>query len=109
MSITDTNVISLLDYVKIDSFSVVCHFKCQETNKRVISIVPFEPYDGKIEFTWQEIILHPIKSYNKYYHTPITIYGSQTHETIVLKAFQKVSNHFTWNQKKQMYISTSFG
>lgn len=103
MPITHANIISLLDYIKIDSFSVVCHFKCQETNKSVVSSVPFEPYEGKIEFKWQDIAFHPIKSYNRYYHTPITIYGNDTHETIVLKAFKKVANKFKWNSEKNSY------
>ena len=106
MSISHSNIISLLEYVKIDSFSVVCHFKCKETNRKIVSAVPFEPYEGKIEFSWQELLFHPLRSYNKYYHTPIVIYGNDTHETIVLKAFKKVSNHFTWNTQKQTYIYT---
>jgi len=104
MPISHSNIIALLEYVKIDSFSVVCHFKCKETNRRIVSSVPFEPYEGKIEFTWQELLFSPLKSYNKYYHTPIVIYGSDTHETIVVKAFKKVSSHFTWNTQKQTYI-----
>jgi len=104
MPIVHTNIISLLEYIKIDSFSVVCHFKCKQTNKKIISAVPFEPYEGKIEISWQDILLHPLHSYNRYYHTPITIYGNDTHETIVLKAFKKVANKFRWNNEKQMYI-----
>ena len=77
MQITNEKVILLLDYVKIDSYSVICHFKCKQTNKSVVSAAPFEPFEGKITFTYQEIFLHPIKSYNKYYHTPITIYGEK--------------------------------
>lgn len=106
MQIHNKNVVSLLDSVKMDKFYVVCHFKCKVTNKTVISTVPFEPYEGKIEFTWKEILLHPIESYNRYYHTPITIYGGNTHETIVVKAFERVSKYFTWNQKLQKYIYT---
>ena len=104
MPVSHTNVISLLEYVKMDSFSVVCHFKCKQTNKSIVSTVPFEPYEGKIELTWQEILLHPFDSYNRYNHTPITIYGNDTHETIVLKAFEKVSSHFRWNVKTASYI-----
>jgi len=104
MPITHKNVVNLLEYVKIDSFSVVCYFKCKETNKSIVSSVPFEPYEGKIEFTWQELLLHPLQSYNRYYHTPITIYSDDIHETIVLKAFQKVSKHFSWNSEKNRYI-----
>jgi len=104
MPLSHTNVISLLEYVKMDSFSVVCHFKCKQTNKSIVSTVPFEPYEGKIELTWQEILLHPLNSYNRYHHTPIVIYGNDTHETIVLKAFEKVSNHFRWNVKTASYI-----
>jgi len=97
-------IVSLLDFVKIDRFYVVCHFKCKTKNKTVISTVPFEPYDGRIEIAWQDILLHPVESYNKYYHTPIKIYGDDCHETIVLKAFEKVSQHFEWNAKEQKYI-----
>ncbi len=107
MPITHQNIISLLEFVKIDRFYVVCHFRCKVTNKSVISTVPFEPYDGKIELTWQEILLHPIESYNRYYHTPITIYGNDCHETIVLKAFKNVADHFRWNQEKNQYVITN--
>lgn len=104
MPINHQNILALLEYVKIDSFNIVCHFKCKETNRSITSSVPFEPYNGKIEFTWQELLLHPIKSYHRYYHTPIIIYGSDSHETIVLKAFKKVANRFSWNTEKQTYI-----
>ncbi|QOY55675.1 hypothetical protein HUE87_05470 [Candidatus Sulfurimonas marisnigri] len=97
-------IVSLLDYVKIDRFYVVCHFKCKTKNKTIVSSVPFEPYDGKIEITWQDMLLHPIKSYNRYYHTPIIIYGNDCHETIVIKAFEKVSSYFDWNQEEKKYI-----
>ncbi len=104
MPINHNSIISLLEYIKIDSVNIVCHFKCQESNKSIVSSLPFEPFSGKIEFTWQEIIFHPIESYNRYYHTPIIIYGSDSHETIVLKAFKQVADKFSWNAQKQIYI-----
>ena len=104
MRIAHQNIITLLEYVKIDRFSIVCHFKCKQTNKRVVSTVAFEPYAGKIEFTWMELLLHPIKSYNRYYHTPITIYSNEMDETIILKAFKKVSKHFKWSEETHSYI-----
>ena len=104
MPIVQQNIISLLDHLKVDESSITCHFKCQTTNKTVTSSVPFEPYEGKIEFTWQDIVFSPIKSYNKYYHTPITIYGDSCKETIVLKAFMKVSSSFKWSIKDKKYI-----
>lgn len=104
MSITHANIVSLLEYVKVDSFSVICYFKCKETNKSIVSSVAFEPYEGSIEFTWQELLFHPLKSYNRYYHTPITIYSNDIHETIVLKAFLKVSSHFIWSSEKNRYV-----
>lgn len=104
MSDKSKRVVSLIDFVRIDKFYVVCHFKCKTTNKIVVSTVPFEPYEGKIEISLKDILLHPIESYHKYYHTPITIYSKDCHETIVLKAFEKVSNYFVWNQKEQKYI-----
>ena len=102
--IIDEKILSLVDYVKIDSVSIECHFKCKETHKEIISRVAFEPYDGKIEISWQDMLFHPVESYNRYYHTPIVIYGHDTHETIVLKAFQKVANKFRWNTYKDQYI-----
>ena len=107
MRITHDNVISLLDSLKMDRFYVVCYFRCDITKKTVVSTVPFEPYDGKIELTWHDILLHPIESYNRYYHTPITIYNSDCHETIVLKAFEKVSKHFVWSRQRKRYIYAS--
>ena len=104
MPISHKHIVHLLEYIKIDSFSIVCHFRCKETNKKVISTLAFEPFDGKIEFTWKDLLFHPIKSYKRYYHTPITIYASELNETIVLKAFKKVSNHFQWNDKTNRYI-----
>jgi len=104
MPIVHQNIISLVEYLQVDRFYVTCHFKCKVTNKTVISSVPFEPYDGKIELSWSDMLFHPFKSYNRYYHTPITIYGSDTHETIVLKAFKKVAKSFTWSYKDEKYI-----
>ena len=104
MSVHKNGILALVDFVKIDKSYVSCHFKCSIKDKTVISTVAFEPYDGKIEFTWKEIVLHPLRSYNKYYHTPIIIYGNDCEETIVLKAFKNVANYFIWNQKQDRYI-----
>jgi len=104
MQITHDKVMPLLDSLKMDRFYVVCYFRCDVTKKTIVSTVPFEPYDGKIELTWQDKIFHPIKSYNRYHHTPITIYNSNCHESIVLKAFEKISNHFTYNRQKKRYV-----
>ncbi len=98
------SVLPLVEFVKIDRFYISCHFKCRIKNKTVISTVPFEPYDGKLEFTWQEILFHPMKSYNRYYHTPITIYSNDCPDMIVYKAFKKVSRYFIWNQQQNKYI-----
>jgi len=102
--IKNKSIIKLLDHIKIDRFYVVCHFKCNTTQKVVVSTVPFEPYTGKIEITAKDMFLHPIESYNRYYHTPITIYGNNCQETVVLKAFEKISEYFKWDNEKQKYI-----
>ena len=102
--LANKNIASLLESVKVDEFYVVCHFRCKVKDKIVVSTVPFEPYDGKIDISWKEVLIHPIKSYNRYYHTPITIYGNSCNETIVLKAFEKVSEYFKWDKKEQKYI-----
>ena len=104
MQITHENVIPLLDSLKMDQFFVVCYFRCNVTKKTVVSTVPFEPYDGKIELSWKDMVLHPIQSYNRYYHTPITIYDNDCYKTIVLKAFEKVSNHFVYNRQKKRFV-----
>ena len=107
MLINHEKITSLLEFVKIDRFYVVCHFKCKVTSKTIISTIPFEPYAGKIEISWQDVLLHPIKSYNRYYHTPITIYNHDCHETIVLKAFEKISNCFEWSISYNNYVYTA--
>ena len=104
MHLTHENIVSLLESLKIDKLHVVCYFRCDITKKTIVSRVPFEPYEGKIEFTWHDILFHPIKSYNRYYHTPITIYDGDCEKTIVLKAFEKVSKHFVYNMEKKRYI-----
>jgi len=98
------SIINLLDHLKIDKFYVVCHFKCTVTQKVVVSTVPFEPYNGKIEITAKDMLLHPIKSYHRYYHTPIMIYGNDCQETVVLKAFEKIAEYFIWDNEEQQYI-----
>ena len=65
----EESIAELVDYVQIDRFYICCHFKCRVKGKTVVSTVAFEPYDGKIEFTWSDIMFHPIRSYKKYYHT----------------------------------------
>lgn len=104
MGIHDKKIIELVDFITVDKSYIICYFKCKVKNKTVVSTVPFEPYTGKIEFKWTDIVFHPIESYNKYYHTPIMIYGNDCHETIVLKAFEKVSNNFTWNEEEDRFI-----
>ena len=91
----EVDALKLLEYVRIDKYTVTCSFRCPKTNKSIISVVPFEPYEGKITFSWKDLVFHPIASYKRYYHTPITIYSSQNKHTIVNKAFQQVSKRFT--------------
>lgn len=105
MHTSHQDIVPLINFVKIDSLYVVCHFQCKITKKKIVSVVPFEPYEGKIEITWKDMLFHPFKSYDRYYHTPITIYGRDFHETILLKAFDKVSDKFQWSQEYKQYIS----
>ncbi len=107
MHIIEKNIIPLLEFIKIDKSHVSCHFRCTTKNKIVISTVPFEPYHGAIIITWHELFLHPLESYNRYYHTPITIYGNDSDETILIKAFQNVANKFIWNYREKKYIYSS--
>ncbi len=106
MSISHEKIAPLLEFVKIDRFYVACHFRCSVTKKSIISTVPFEPYNGKIEISWQEKLLHPIESYNRYNHTPITIYDNECRDTIVVKAFEKVLKYFEWSKSYNSYVLT---
>lgn len=98
------HILALVDFVTIDTEYISCHFKCQIKGKTVVSTVSFEPYDGRIDISIIDIIIHPLKSYNRYHHTPIVIFNQDVHETIVLKAFKKVSNYFIWNHTQERYI-----
>ncbi|QSZ41980.1 hypothetical protein GJV85_07615 [Sulfurimonas aquatica] len=104
MQVNHKNVVSLLEYVDIDRFNVTCHFKCEHSNKSIVSIVPFEPCRARVELSWLEMLLHPFKSYESYHNRPITIYSDEDHESIIIKAFLKVSPHFIWNNKKKKFI-----
>jgi hypothetical protein len=101
---SNSDIMQLLEYVKVDASRVVCHFKCLESDRTIVSVVPFEPYSGKIVLSLKDILLHPIQSYNRYYHTPIVIYGDEINETIVYKAFEQVYDHFIWNEKEQRFL-----
>jgi len=97
------NIMPLLERVEINKVTITCYFKCTQSNTCIASSVAFEPYDGAIILTWRDILFHPIKSYKRYYHTPIVIYGKESDRTIVLKAFKQVSNNFRWDKKEQKY------
>ena len=103
-NLKDKKIRDLLEHISITSSTVTCYFKCAQTNKSIISIVPFEPYEGKIKFSYKDILLHPIRSYNKYYHTPIVIYTYDNEHTLLLKAFEKISTKFQWNEETSQYI-----
>ncbi len=100
----DKKIIELLDFITVDEFYVICYFRCSVKNKTVVSTVPLEPYAGKSRLKWSDIIFHPIKSYNIYFHPPVMIYGNECHETMVLKAFKKVSNYFRWSKRENKYL-----
>ena len=51
--------------------------------------------------------MHPIDSYNRYNHTPITIYNNDSHDTIVIKAFEKILKYFEWSHSYNSYIYTA--
>lgn len=104
MDVNTAGVLELLDSVKIDKFYIICHFKCSITEKAIISTLAFEPYHGKIEISVKDMILHPFRSYHKYYHTPIIIYDNKSQETIVLKAFERIQQYFRWDHNIQKYV-----
>ncbi len=104
MKTHDKKVIELIDFITVDEFYVICYFRCNVKNKTVVSTVPLEPYLSKSRLKWSDIIFHPIKSYYKYYHAPVMIYGNECHETMVLKAFKKVSSYFRWSKRENKYL-----
>lgn len=100
----ETALKRLVENIKIDKEHIVFYFRCPKTHRVIKSELPFEPYSGKIEFTWQELLLHPIDSYNRYYHTPIIIYDQKNEETILKKAFERVADQFLWDEPHGRYI-----
>ena len=103
MQVECEKIMPLLDYIKIDKSVVACHFKCPVSKKKIVSTVAFEPYDGKIVLSWKDYLLHPLKSYNRYLHTPIVIYSQECEKSIVLKAFKQVASAFIWDENLQLY------
>ena len=97
-------IVSLLEVVRVNGFYISYYFYCPVTQKRVIATLPFEPYSGKITFTYKEILLHPIKSYQKYYHTPVVVYDPNNEESILLKAFMQVQNKFQWHDEHGRFV-----
>ena len=91
---SDTKIYSLLDYVEVNASSVKYHFKCQKSGKTAVSELAFEPYDGKIVITLKDLLLHPIKSYKRYYHTPIVIYSKTEQKALLQKAYLNISDYF---------------
>ena len=99
----EKKILELLESVKIDKKNIICHFQCPKSKKIITAILPFEPYEGKIVLSWKDILFHPLKSYNRYYHTPIIIYGSGYQKTIVIKAFKEVQDVFEWDETNKEY------
>lgn len=104
MRLNPNNILELVDYVSIDTEFISFYFRCPIKNKTVVSTLFFEPFSGTINISIFDMIFHPIKSYEKYYHTPIVVYSQDINETIVLKAFKKISHYFTWNRERECYI-----
>ena len=97
-------ILDLLEHVKVDQWYVICYFRCRVTYKSVIATLPFEPYEGAITFTWKDLLFHPLRSYKRYYHTPIKIYAKEVENTLVFKAFTKVAKQFEWSQHYNTFI-----
>lgn len=91
---TDEKILSFLEYVEVNATSVKYHFKCHKSGKKASSELPFEPYDGKIIITLKDILLHPVKSYKRYYHTPIVIYSKTEQKALLRKAYLNISDYF---------------
>lgn len=94
MSQSDEKILSLLEYVEVSSSSVKYHFKCDKSGKKAVSELAFEPYDGKIVITLADMLFHPIKSYKRYYHTPIIIYSKTEQKALLHKAYLNISDYF---------------
>jgi hypothetical protein len=90
-------ILSHLERVHVDKFNVYCYFTCKDEKDRerhILSTLPFEPYEGKIELTYKDVLLHPLKSWDRYYHTPIMIYSQENQKTLVQKAFSLIEDKF---------------
>jgi len=102
----DRAIEDLVDHIQIDRRRVIFFFKCPNSAKIVRSEIPFEPYEGAIVLEYKDILLHPIASYKRYYHTPITIYtkDSSSEKTLMQKAFKEVADLFLWSPSQKSYI-----
>ncbi len=101
-------ILNHLERVHVDKHNVYCYFTCIDEKERVrhiISTLPFEPYEGKIIFSYADVILHPLRSWEKYYHTPITIYSKENHKSIVQKAFSFIEDKFYFKDDK-LYLKS---
>ncbi|WP_345991383.1 hypothetical protein [Sulfurimonas sp. HSL-1716] len=90
-------ILNYVERVHVDKFNVYCYFTCKDERDRVrhiLSTIPFEPYEGKMVFSYKDVLLHPFRSWERYYHTPITIYSPDNQETIVQKAFALIEDKF---------------
>ena len=102
-------ILNHVERVHVDRYNVYCYFTCKDDNERVrhiLSTLPFEPYEGKIELTYKDILLHPKRSWDRYYHTPITIFSHENQETIVRKAFSLIENKFDY-KNGELFLKTS--
>jgi len=103
MQVDCQKITPLVDYIKIDRTTVSCHFKCPVSGKKIVSTVAFEPFEGKVSLSWRDYLFHPVKSYNKYFHTPIVIYAQECDKSIIVKAFDQVASDFIWDEKLELY------
>ncbi|MBU0632777.1 hypothetical protein KKA17_09025 [bacterium] len=90
-------ILGHLERVHVDKHNVYCYFTCKDESNRerhILSTLPFEPYEGKMVFTYKDVLLHPFKTWDRYYHTPITIYSYENQKSIVEKAFSLIENKF---------------
>lgn len=103
-------ILSHLERVHVDKFNVYCYFTCKDDSNKerhILSTLPFEPYEGKIEFKYIDLLLHPLESWDRYYHTPITIYSQENQHSIVQKAFSRIEDKFDFRNGMLILKSSS--
>ncbi|HFU73991.1 MAG TPA: hypothetical protein ENK65_00395 [Helicobacteraceae bacterium] len=102
--ITYESIIPLIYKVEVNEDSVSCHFICPRIHKEVISIVPLVPMKVEYDLGFVDLLMHPIRSWQRMRQKERLIYGTAVENSLVVEAFQKIASHFKWNSQYNSFV-----